>query len=210
MTLVGNSFLKVVQTVVNSGDISAGYVARTYTARVEDTTTMAIYYNGQEIPNTITPGSKYYYTAVATLNPSNMSSYFSGNIVPTDTSSIVITVSMNPSYVAPGYLNSSGGMASFDGTTHLMTLNTAPTTGSVSINSEVIASGITSGTTITGLNSGTLNVAGSTYTLSIPPTTIANESIATGTTNALTSAISLSLSDLVIFQYYYIVYMVAA
>ena len=78
--------------------------------------------------------------------------------------------------------DSSGGQASF--ATNIMTLGTAPTTGVITIGSIITAAGVAAGTYITSLASGTLNVAGSTYTLSTSPGTITTEYFTTTTHSA--------------------------
>ena len=72
---------------------------------------------------------------------------------------------------------SSGGSASF--ATSVMTLTVAPTSGAIAIGQVVAAQGVTFGTTIQSLASGTMNAAGSTYNLSTTPGTIGAETITT-------------------------------
>ena len=73
--------------------------------------------------------------------------------------------------------HSYGATASF--ATNIMTLVTVPTAGAITIGSIVSAAGVATGTTITGLLSGTINAVGSTYSLSTSPGTIGTESIMT-------------------------------
>lgn len=73
--------------------------------------------------------------------------------------------------------SSSGGTASF--ATNVMTLVTAPTTGSIEVGQSVTSAGVTPGTTILALASGTLNAVGSTYTLSSAPGTITTQGFTT-------------------------------
>ena len=86
--------------------------------------------------------------------------------------------------LAPGMLitstASTGAMMSF--ATNVMTLNTIPTGGSIALGQTIQTAGAANGAVIVALASGTLNVVGSTYTLSFPPGTIANQ--AATTTNA--------------------------
>jgi hypothetical protein len=107
MALIGNSFLKVVPITVSSGEATTGTLSRTYTnTRVEDLSTISVFYNGQAIPGgsaPVTPTSKYYYEVTRTLTPSDMTSYMSGNIVPSDTSSLVVALKHNAAYQGPGY-----------------------------------------------------------------------------------------------------------
>ena len=87
-----------------------------------------------------------------------------------------------------------------------MTLVTEPTSGSLSIGQSVTVTGMTGGTTITGLLTGSLNVAGSTYSLSTTPGTLGTISITTGITTPSTN--TLSTYDSFVISYYYVVYMV--
>jgi len=70
-----------------------------------------------------------------------------------------------------------GAEASF--ATNVMTLTKAPTDGSIQIGQIVIATGVAPGSRIVALTSGTLDQAGSTYTLSTYPGTIASHAIST-------------------------------
>ena len=70
--------------------------------------------------------------------------------------------------------STTGMMCSF--ATNVMTLNTAPSTGALAIGQQISAAGVAAGTYVTGLLTGTLNVSGSTYSLSTTPGTISNES----------------------------------
>ena len=113
MALTKNSFLKVLPVTIESGDVTAGSKTLTYTnpgstpgaARVEDASSVMIYYNGQAIPNSASDGaavSKYYYTITTTLSPSTVD--LNLGTVPSDVSTTVISIKVNPNYVSPGYV----------------------------------------------------------------------------------------------------------
>jgi len=105
---------------------------------------------------------------------------------------------------------SSGGSASF--ATNVMTLTVAPTTGSIAIGQYVVATGVATGTYITGLVSGNLNATSSTYSLSTTPGTIGAESITSYTgagsfggsasfaTNVMTITVAPTVGGIVIGQ----------
>jgi len=72
--------------------------------------------------------------------------------------------------MGPTPINAGGGNCSF--ATNVMTIATVPALGSFTVGSTIYAAGVTAGTTITAITSGT-GGAGSTYTLSTTPGTLA-------------------------------------
>jgi hypothetical protein len=217
MALAKNSFLKVLPVTILSGDAVAGSKTLTYTnpgitagyARVEDTSSIMIYYNGQGIPNSISDGaaiSKYYYTVVSTLDPA-LPMDMSANSVPSDTSTTVISIKVNPNFTAPGYSWSTGGTASF--ATNVMTLVSAPSGGSIVLGQAITSTtGIDPGTEILSLASGTLNVPGSTYILSTTPGTLGTRSFTTGLGAVSHPTTNFLVSDSFIVTYFYVIYTV--
>ena len=102
MSLTRNSFSKVIQTSVSGAEVTANVATRTYTTtRVEDVSTVAVYFNGQEIPSNGLTTSKYYCIVTPTLTPPTVD--LGLNIVPTDTSSITFTIHANQAYTGIGY-----------------------------------------------------------------------------------------------------------
>ncbi len=82
MTLTPNSFLKVISGSVLSADVTAGNITRTYSSRIEDPTTIVVYYNGQEIlggQSPYTASSKYYYNYILTYDSTTAGSFIVGN-----------------------------------------------------------------------------------------------------------------------------------
>lgn len=129
MALVATSFLKLIPVLPNMG-VSSGFyhdgltplpvdattgVYRKLVNRVEDLTTVAVYYNGELIENsTDNPTGKYYYSMLQTLIPSQAdmtSTWIPGNTVPSDTSDIVFSIIPNPAYAAPGYASGTSAVA---------------------------------------------------------------------------------------------------
>ena len=226
MALKKNLFFKVTAVVladlsgstaiyneaINNGNLNlAAYNYRVETVETADLDKVVVYYEGQAIPggaSPVTPTSKYYYEITSTLAPADMTSYMSGNTVPTDTSTVAFSIKINDAFVSPGYVNSSGGSASF--ATNVMTLNTAPTTGSIAINQTILTAaggGVTGGTTITGLLSGAWNGVGSTYSLSTTPGTLGDRAITTGI-SSLASVEKFVPSDSFMLTYFYTTYTV--
>ncbi len=102
MALVANSFLKSLSHQVTSGEVAANTITQTFSDRVENLTTLCVYYNGQMLETSANnPNGKFYYSVVNTLDPSTIS--LSGSSAPVDASTIAITVTRNLAYRAPGY-----------------------------------------------------------------------------------------------------------
>lgn len=105
MTLIANSFLKIIPIALTSDEVTAGLATKTYTnTRVEDLDTIAVYYNGQLIPRVTGPAlpdSKYYYTVASTPAPASVT--LTDPAPPTDTSSIEFELVVNTAYKAAGY-----------------------------------------------------------------------------------------------------------
>jgi len=100
MTATPNSFLKIIPITVSSGEASVGIVNRTYSDRIENSSTVEVYYNGQLIPgglHPVTPTSKFYYDLTITLGTIN------GTTGADSGSSAVFVLRTNPSYEGPGY-----------------------------------------------------------------------------------------------------------
>ena len=113
MALTSESFLKIISIAPNMGVSSGTYhngttplpvdsptaITRKFVNRVEDLTTLSVYFNGQliqaDIEPTIATDARFYYTVVNTL------STISGDVVPE--SDIVIAIKPNPSYLGYGY-----------------------------------------------------------------------------------------------------------
>ena len=111
MALISSSFLKILPHQVTTGEAAANTLTLTYADRVEDSSTIAIYYNGQLIENsTVNPTGKFYYSTVSTLGTIN-----SGTGIDSG-STIAITMTRNPSYTAPGYTSgtSSDPLSAYD------------------------------------------------------------------------------------------------
>ena len=198
----GNSFLTTIPVTISGAEVTAHQVVRPFTTRIEDETTVKVYYDGVLIPRDASPNSKYYYELVTVLDGSWPGLGPALPVIP-DSSTATFTLKENVGYVGTGY-GSTGGTASF--ATNIMTLVTEPTSGSLSIGQSVTVTGMTGGTTITGLLTGSLNVAGSTYSLSTTPGTLGTISITTGITTPSTN--TLSTYDSFVISYYYVVYMV--
>ena len=79
--------------------------------------------------------------------------------------------------VAGNVTGSTGGSASF--ATNVLTITVAPTGGGLAIGQAVTSAGVTPGTQIVALASGTWNAVGSTYTLNTTPGTIAAQAFST-------------------------------
>lgn len=109
MALTHNNFLKITPITVDAGEVAAGLATRTYNTRIEDLTTISVYYNGQLIPGgevPVTPDSRFYYTIDTTLTPPTVDLGLGS--VPTDTSTAVFTLNVNTDYRGPGYSGSGG------------------------------------------------------------------------------------------------------
>ena len=101
----GNSFLKIVPVSISSGNVSDGYIsALSYDNRVEDTSTISVYFNGQLIERDNT-NSKYYYTIANTIDATYIdpSNWTEGYASVADGSHLDFTISCNPDYRAAGY-----------------------------------------------------------------------------------------------------------
>lgn len=115
MALVANSFLKAIPVTYGSAvspdpDDTTTSIQRTFSIghnRIEDLSTVLVYYNGQLIEKSSdNPTGKFYYTVVPTLIPSASAmttTWIPGSTVPTDTSSVVFHIFPNPSYTGIGY-----------------------------------------------------------------------------------------------------------
>ena len=98
MALTANSFLKIISVAISGPEATANTLSRTYTDRIEDPTTIAIYYNGQLIQNaSFDVTSKFYYTIARSLGTID-------GITGVDSGSTALfTMLPNPAYTAPGY-----------------------------------------------------------------------------------------------------------
>ena len=114
MALVPTSFLKILPHLphqVTSGEATANTLTISYSDRVEDDSTIAVYYNGQLVENsTINPSGRFYYSftkVLGTVDPDTGAD--SG-------SSIDITMTRNISYIGPGYTSGTAAstLSSYD------------------------------------------------------------------------------------------------
>lgn len=99
-----NLFLKIIPITLTGGEVSAHQAVRAYTTRIEDNTTVKVYYNGTLIPKGISATAKYYYDLAISLDVTWPGPGPGIPIIP-DTSTATFTLKENLTYRGPSYIS---------------------------------------------------------------------------------------------------------